>query len=229
MKKAGHLFYVYFVGDKFLDKPYSEPIFASDSEEAAKQFFLNHPKEYNCRIDTTAGVYLASELFPERKLVSLEDELAKLGSKLIVDRLDRHSKDILYEIFKQFPDWLILAKNETEWKERFTIDWQSPYPDNPTMWVSTAWGDYQDLVVGFWDGHIHMCDQSDCLTIECWVKRVNEYVEMIKSEKLIYYESKGLFGGYDLSEPNIITSLISEGKLKKAYSWLGTYNYPKEK
>ena len=40
MKKAEHLFYVYFVGDVFLNKPYSEAIFAQDQEDAAKLFFL---------------------------------------------------------------------------------------------------------------------------------------------------------------------------------------------
>ena len=102
MKKAEHLYYVNFVGDVFMDKPYSEPIFASGSEDAAKLFFLNHPKEYDCQIDTTEGVYLVSELFPEKKFLSLEKEVATLGSNLIVDRLDQHSKDVLYKSINNF-------------------------------------------------------------------------------------------------------------------------------
>jgi len=231
MTKKEHPYYVYFVGDKFLDKPYSKPIFASDSEDAAKLFFLNHPKEYDCRIDTTGGVYLASELFPERKLVPLEEELEKLGSKLIFDGLDQHSKDVLFEIYRQFPEWLSLAEHEKEWKERFTIEWQSPHPEMPTLFVSTAWGAFIDLLIGFWGtaAHIQMIDQSYCFTIEHWVKRVNEYAEMIKSEKLIYYESRGFNGTSDINTPEFVKEVLNKGKLKKAYSWLGTYNYPKEK
>ncbi len=143
--------------------------------------------------------------------------------------LDEHAKKVLAEIYKQFPDWLNHIKNESEWKERFTIEWQSPYPKNPTAYVSTAWGTFEDLVVGFWDGHIHMIDQSYCFTIEHWVKRANEYLEMIKSEKLIYYEDRGFNGTSDLNTPGFVKGVLSKGKLKKAYSWLGTYNYPKEK
>ena len=193
-----------------------------------KLFFLNCEKDYDCRIKADESVFSASELFPERKLIPLEQEIAKLGSELNFDKLDQHSKDILFEIYKQFPDWLVLAKNEEEWEERFTIDWPSPYPENPTMWVSTAWGAYVDLVIGFWDGHIHMIDQSDCQTIECWVKRANDYREMIKSEKLIYYEGRGFNGASDLNTPAFVKEILNKGKLKKAYSWLGTYNYPKE-
>jgi hypothetical protein len=85
-------------------------------------------------------------------------------------------------------------------------------------------------VVGFDTTHRHMLyDHPELVTIESWIKKANEYVEMIKSEKLICYESKGFLGSNDLSEPGILTSLIFQNKLKKAYSWLGTYNYPKEK
>ena len=98
------------------------------------------------------------------------------------------------------------------------------------MWVSTAWGDYDDLVVGFGTAHRHMLyDHPELVTIKSWIKKANEYREMIKSEKLIYYESRGFNGTDDLNTPGFVNEIINKGKLKKAYSWLGTYNYPKEK
>jgi len=222
---------VYFVGDAYMGKPIAEDIQADSDREAANLFFLNHPKEYDCRIKVGEAVFSASELFPARGFVPLEEELEKLGSKLIFDGLDQHSKDVLFEIYRQFPEWLALAEHEKEWKERFTIEWQAPHPEMPILFVSTGWGAFIDLLIGFsgTPAHIHMIHQSYCFTIEHWVKRVNEFAEMIKSEKLIYYESSGFNGTGDINTPVFVKEVLNKGKLKKAYSWLGTYNYPKEK
>ncbi|MBK9096836.1 MAG: hypothetical protein IPM14_01695 [bacterium] len=228
LEKEKRRYIVHFVGDVYNGKPDIEYIVAESVREAAKLFFLNYAKDYDCRIQADEEVFSASELFPERNLIPLEKEIFRSGSKLNFDKLDQHSKDILFEIYKQFPDWLALAENEKEWEERFTIEWPSPYPGNPTMWVSTAWGDYEDFVVGFGGEHRHMqYDHKELVTFEGWVKKANEYLEKIKSEELICYETGGFWGGTDLNNLEFVKEILNKGKLKKAYSWLGTYNYPK--
>jgi hypothetical protein len=225
-EKRRHI--VHFVGDVYFDKPNIKYIDAEGTREAAKIFFLNNIKEYDCRIKSDEVVFSASDLFPEKNLVPLEKEIARLGSNLNFDKLDQIAKDILFEIYKQFPVWLMLAVNEKEWGERFTIEWPSPYPGNPSIWVSTAWGDYEDLTVGFGFPHFHMLyDHKELETYEEWVKKANEYLELIKSEKLICYERRGFFGGEGLMDPDFVNEISNKGKLKKAYSWFGTYNYPK--
>lgn len=226
MSKEKLRYTVYFVGDVFMDKPNAEYIWAESAKEVAKKFFEKHPKEYDCQIETGDGKFSASELFPEREFVFLERELAKKGSKLNFNKLDQHSKDVLFEIFKQFPEWLTYAENDSSWKERFNIKWTSPHTGNLNMWVSTAWADYKDLAIGFNGGSVQMLyNNRELTTLKSWVLKANEYLNMIKDEKLIYYEKRGLiFRSCGLCTPFELTTLL---KVKKAYSWLGTYNYPK--
>ena len=226
MGKQNFIYTVYFVGDGFMDKPYSESIWAESSQDAAMKFFDKHPKEYECQIQTGDDVFAVSELFPKRDFVFLERELVNKGSKLNFNKLDQHSKDVLFEIYKLFPEWLSYAENDIDWKERFNIEWKSPHPGNPNIWVSTAWADYEDLAVGFNGGHVHMLyDHRELTTLKSWVLKANEYLNMIKDEKLIYYEKRGLiFHNCGLCTPFVLTTFL---KVKKAYSWLGTYNYPK--
>lgn len=226
MGKQNLLYTVYFVGDGFMDKPYSESIWAESSQDAAMKFFDKHPKEYECQIQTGDDVFAVSELFPKREFVFLERELVNKGSKLNFNKLDQHSKDILFEIYKQFPEWLSYAKNDSGWKERFNIEWQSPHTENLTMWVSTAWADYEDLAVGFNGGSIQMLyDHPELITLKSWILEANEYLNKIKNEKIIYYEKQALLFRYSgLCTPFELTTFVN---VKKVYSWLGTYNYPK--
>lgn len=211
----------------FIDDRYCEKTVKSESpREAAKIFFTQNFREYDCRINTGKGVFSAKELFPDMEFLSLDIEIVKLGCELNFNQLDLLSKDILYEIYKHYPDWLICAKHDEEWKERFNIEWKSPFNDNPTMWVSTAWADYYDLTVGFSSGHFHMAYDHRDLYFEEWINKASEYLGLIKSEKLIYYETKGLYKSFGLDHPDFVKEIMNKGKIKRAYSWLGTYNYP---
>lgn len=140
------------------------------------------------------------------------------------NRLDDFAKSVFLTIKRLFPEWLKDVKHSSEWwEERFDIEWTSPCKGVPEIWVSTGRGDTYDLQVGFGGAHIHMAyDHSELKTIESWILKANEYLELLRAEKLIYFKSRWTVS---LKKTSELESLLKKKGLRKIYSWLGTYNY----
>lgn len=205
-------------------------ILAENPEEAARMFYEKYQRDDDCKVKVDWKVFTLSELFPEKKFNNPKLDLICINENFDFDKLDYFAKEVLLKINQLFPDWLHYAKNDEEWETRFNIEWPSPFEGNPDLWVSTASGDYCDLQVGFGYNHLHMFyDHRELKTLESWILKVNEYLTLIKSEELI---AVGSYVVWFLKTYSFVTrskyeELVKNNNLLEAYSWLGTYNYPK--
>jgi hypothetical protein len=193
-------------------------------------FYEKYKRDDDCKVKVDWKVFTLSELFPEKKFNNPKLDLICINANFDFDKLDYFAKEVLLKINQLFPDWLRYAKNDEEWETRFNIEWPSPFEGNPDLWVSTASGDYCDLQVGFGHNHLHMLyDHRELKTLESWILKVNEYLTLIKSEELI---AVGSYVVWFLKTYSFVTrpkyeELVKNNNLFQAYSWLGTYNYPK--
>ena len=144
------------------------------------------------------------------------------------------AKHFYFEIISRYPEWDKYAQIDSFEGQKFiTIKIPSPLEDVFPIEITSYEEVPQEVTVHFGPSHIHMhmykpfeqkflVDQLD---------NVETIVQDIFDEELISIRTrKGFLGFFSSGMATVekYKQLLDSGKLYRAVSWKGTYNYPKD-
>lgn len=148
-------------------------------------------------------------------------------------RFDQFSREFYFEIINRHPEWDKYAFVDFQMGEPLiTIEIPAPIPGVPPIEIISESDDYEEITIYFGIAHYHMGIylRNRKRTLMNQLDGIDEITEMIFNEELIaVQQNPGLFfvteGMVTLDQ---YKKLLDEGMLRRAVSWKGTYNFPKD-
>ena len=152
---------------------------------------------------------------------------------LDISKLNSFSKEVYDKIIGKHPDWKKYAKYDEEVEEFLVISIPAPFPDSFDIDIVTLDGEEEEITIYYGPPHFHlfMYKPFRIKTLDDQIEAVEEIIQKIFNEELISIQkTAGIFGfvSFGMVTPEKYTKLLEKGKLCRAVSWKGTYNYPKD-
>lgn len=156
--------------------------------------------------------------------------------KLSVDDLrlvNQFSRDFYFEITRRHPEWDNYAKIESWGVEPFvTIEIPSPVPGVFPVEISAQEDVPEEITIRFGPADCHLCWRTtpERKTFNGQINTAEEITLKIFNEELIAIQKKpGLFFVTEgIVSQDDYKKMLDKGKLRRAVSWKGTYNFPKD-
>lgn len=156
-----------------------------------------------------------------------------------ISKLNSFSQETYHKIIAKHPEWEKFASIYEGWKELLMFKIPPPVPDIPPIKIIAESDDLEEITIYFGIAHYHMgiyLSSKESFwrhrkkTLDDQLNAIYEITEMIFNEELIAVQHNP--GFFSVAE-GIITldeykKLLEKGRLRKAVSWKGTYNFPKD-
>lgn len=192
---------------------------------------LRNIDEYYCS-DCGKAVELIDEFCPHcgakfevpPKKFSFED----------LKRVSDFARHFYTEIIYRYPEWDKYAEIDSFENQTFiTIKIPSPVEDVFPVEITSYEEVPQEVTINFGPAHIHMhmYKPTERKFLVDQLDNVETIVQEIFDEELISIRTKkGFLGFFSIAFVTLekYKQLLDSGKLYKAVSWKGTYNYPKD-
>ena len=150
-----------------------------------------------------------------------------------LSKVNEFSRRFYNNIIGRHPEWEKYAKITSFRKESFmTIEIPAPIPNIPPIEIIAESDDAEEITIYFGLAHYHMGIylRKRKRTLINQLDGIDEITEMIFKEELIAVQQNP--GFFSVAEGMVTLDeyqkLLEKGKLRKAISWKGTYNYPKD-
>jgi len=155
---------------------------------------------------------------------------------LDLSKLNSFSKDVYNKIIARHPEWEKYAKVQT-WQAGsnqvvfLSVEIPSPVPGIFPVEITTIEDVDEEITVYFGpaDIHMHMYLPHKKHSVTDQLDGVDEITQKIFNEELISVQSKPGFFGWvaeGMVTPEEYQKRLDKGKLRRAVSWKGTFNYP---
>jgi len=150
---------------------------------------------------------------------------------LDLSKLNSFSKEVYNKIIARHPEWEKYARVQLYPEVYLSVEIPSPVPGIFPIEITTLEDEEGEITIYFGPAHFHMCMYmpygKDSLFDQ--LNGVEEITQKIFNEELIAVQNKPGFFGW-ISEgmvtPVEYQKLLDKGKLRRAVSWKGTFNYP---
>ena len=155
---------------------------------------------------------------------------------LDLSKLNSFSKDVYNKMIARHPEWEKYAKVQTyetgsHQEVCLSVEIPSPVPGMFPIEITTIEDVDEEITIYFGPAHFHMCMYTPRgkYSVTDQLNGVEEITQKIFNEELISVQSKpGFFGWVSegMVTPEEYQKRLDKGKLRRAVSWKGTYNYP---
>jgi len=155
---------------------------------------------------------------------------------LDLSKLNSFSREVYNKLISRHPEWEKYAKVES-YKVRshqevyLSVEIPSPVPGMFPIEITTIEDVDGEITIYFGPAHFHMCMYTPRgkNSVFDQLNGVEEITQKIFNEEFISIQSKPGFFGW-VSEGMVTQKqyqkLLDKGKLRRAVSWKGTFNYP---
>lgn len=161
---------------------------------------------------------------------------------LDISKLNSFSKEVYNKIIARHPEWEKYAKLETfpefakpdsNTEVYHSIGIPSPVSGMFPIEITTIEEVEEEITVYFGPAHFHMCMYMPRgkISVSDQLNGVDEITQKIFSDELIPVQKKsGFFGfvGEGMVTQEEYKKMLAKGKLRRAVSLKGTFNYPKD-
>jgi len=162
------------------------------------------------------------------------DNISSKLSDNDLSKVNEFSKRFYKNIVNRHPEWDKYARIDTFGDQSFVVI-QIP-PTVPGLFpieITSCEDVPEELTLYFGPAHFHMRMYlgSGEKTLTDQLNGIEKITDQIFNEKLVAVQKKPGFFGFvaeGLLPPEDYNELLGKGKLRRAISWKGTYNYPKD-
>ena len=152
---------------------------------------------------------------------------------LDLSKLSSFSQEAYRKIIARHPEWEKYVKIIPYREESLlTFEIPAPIPGIPPIEIIAESDDLNEITIYFGMAHYHMGIylRNRKRTLSNQIDGIDEITGMIFNEELIAVQHKpGFFSVAEgLATLDQYKKLLDKGKLRKAFSWNGTYNLPKD-
>ena len=155
---------------------------------------------------------------------------------LSLSKLNSFSKDVYFKIIERHPEWEKYAKIKSYQGKYYqkiylSVEIPSPVPGIFPIAITTLEDEEGEITLYFGLAHFHMYMYTPHKknTVIDQLNGVDEIIQKIFNEELIAIQKKPGFFGWvaeGMVSPEEYQKLLDKGKLRRAVSWKGTFNYP---
>lgn len=155
---------------------------------------------------------------------------------LDLSKLNSFSKEVYSSIISRHPEWEKYAKVESYQIKSFepvylSVEIPSPVPGMFPIQITTIEDVDEEITIYFGPAHFHMCMYTPHgkNSVFDQLNGVEKITQKIFNEELISIQKKPGFFGFvseGMVSPDHYKELMDKGKLRRAVSWKGTFNYP---
>ena len=150
---------------------------------------------------------------------------------LSLSKLNSFSKDVYIKIIARHPEWEKYAKVKSDQEIYLSVEIPSPVPGIFPIEITTIEDEEDEITLYFGPAHFHMgmYMSDENYSVSDQLDGVEEITQKIFNEELIAVQNKPGFFGW-VSEGIVpreqYQQWLDKGKLRRAVSWKGTFNYP---
>jgi len=149
---------------------------------------------------------------------------------LDLSKLSSFSREAYHKIIAKHPEWEKYARIDAQWGNLLLFEIPSPVPKIFPVEIVAEDDQPEEITIYFGPAHRHLCWRvpdsrhslgGQILTLEEIVQQIfNEELIALQKKPGIFFVSEGLatHDGYK--------KMLDKGKLRRAVSWKGTFNYP---
>ncbi len=150
---------------------------------------------------------------------------------LDLSKLNSFSKEVYNKIIARHPEWEKYARVQSYQEVYLSIEIPSPVPGIFPIEITTLEDVGDEITLCFGPAHFHMCMYlpHGKYSVFDQLNGVEKITQKIFNEELIGVQNKpGFFGWVSegMVTPEEYQKLLDKGKLRRAVSWKGTFNYP---
>ena len=149
---------------------------------------------------------------------------------LDISKLSSFSQEAYHKLILLHPEWEKYAKIETTWADQLWIEIPSPVPEIFPLEIASEDDLLEEITIWFGPAHRHLCWRTPKSrhSLDGQLLTLEEIVQQIFNEELIAIQKKPRFSwvAEGLVEHDEYKKLLDKGKLRRAVSWKGTFNYP---
>jgi len=150
---------------------------------------------------------------------------------LSLSKLNSFSKDVYIKIIARHPEWEKYAKVKSDHEIYLSVEIPSPVPGIFPIEITTLEDEEDEITLYFGPPHIHMgmYMPDENYSVSDQLNGVDEIIQKIFNEELIAVQKKPGFFGWvfeGMVSQEHYQELLDKGKLRRAVSWRGTFNYP---
>ena len=151
---------------------------------------------------------------------------------LDLNKLSSFSREAYHKIITKHPEWEKYASIDESWGNLLLFKIPSPVPGIFPIEIVAEDDQPEEITIYFGIAHRHLCWRSPKSrhSLDGQLLTLEEIFQEILNERLIAIQQKPgiFFVSEGLDTHDRYKELLDKGKLRRAVSWEGTYNYPKD-